>query len=244
MVKHYKGLNKLFPPEKVLLDLITGKQQRRAMLDLGIGGGRTTNLFASYFQRYIGIDFSVGMIETCKQRFSNLKNALFITADAASLPELPLTNFDFILFSLNGISYLKNLEERITLIANIHKLLDNSGIFAFSAHNTNSIKTLYSFQLPKRNPLKLITHFIHYKKIRKINGPLSGYSHKNFFQLYDGGEDFKAFTAYILPSYQVKLLHNAGFKNIQAFDMNGNSLNLDKIDLCRDYWIHYFCRKK
>jgi ubiquinone/menaquinone biosynthesis C-methylase UbiE len=244
MIKIYKGLNKLFPSEKVLFRIVQSLHRKNAMLDLGIGGGRTTGYFSSLFKKYIGIDFSNGMIETCKGKFKKSTNIEFIVADAAQLPVLSETNFDFIFFSLNGISYLKNLEERNGLISTIYKLLDDHGIFAFSAHNAKAIQKLYSFQLPKRNPLRLINHYFHYRKIRKINGSVSNYSDKKFFQLYDGGEYFKAFTSYILPSYQIELLKNAGFKNIQALDQAGTMLNIDEIDQCEDYWIHYFCYKK
>jgi len=243
VINGYKKRNQLFPAEIVLYKIITNKQSRNAMLDLGIGAGRTTGFFASLFKQYIGIDISTGMIEVCNERFKNLINTKFINADVASLPELPANNFDFVLFSLNGIDYLKNLEERKILFTNIFNLLDNNGIFAFSTHNTNAINHLYSFQLPKRNPFKLITECIHYKKLRKINGPISGFINKEFFQLYDGGEYFKALTSYILPTFQLKLLNEAGFTTLKTFDIKGNAITLEKINTCKDNWIHYICYK-
>ena len=70
------------------------------------------------------------------------------------------------------------------------------------------------------------------------------YKDKLFCQLYDGGEYFGALTSYILPSYQILLLQNAGFKKIQAIDIKGNDIPIEKVDTCYDNWVHYICYKK
>lgn len=243
VVRNYKRLNKLYPAEKILYEIVKNKQIRKTMLDLGIGTGRTTIFFQPLFNHYIGIDFSSGMIDVCRKRFTNLTNTEFINADAASMPELPVKKFDFILFSLNGIDYLKNLEERKNLLSNIYSLLDNNGFFAFSTHNTKTLARLYSFQLPKRNPFRIITEYFRYKKLRKINGSAPEFLNKEFCQLYDGGEYFNALTSYILPSYQLTILKNSGFKEIQTIDIKGNIIPIDKVDSCEDNWIHYLCYK-
>lgn len=243
VVRNYKKLHGLFPAEKKLYDIIKNTKNKQVMLDLGVGAGRTTNFFASNFNNYVGVDFSSVMIDVCRKKFTHLKNVQFINADVASLPELSSDSFNFVLFSLNGIDYLKNLDERIILLSNIYKLLKEDGIFAFSTHNTKAITRVYSFQLPKRNPLKLIPEYFRYKKVREINGAISLHQNKNFCQLYDGGEYFGALTSYILPSYQIVLLRNVGFKKIQTIDIKGNNIPIEKIDTCNDNWVHYICYK-
>lgn len=245
VVRDYKKLNRMFPAEEVLNEMLLKKTLKQNMLDLGVGAGRTTNLFSSYFHHYTGIDFAKPMIEFCENRFKDKSHLNFIHADVTTLDKISLSveNFDFVLYSLNGISYLKTLEDRINLFSNSYNLLNTDGIFAFSAHNSKSIVRRYSYQLPKRNPFRLITELEHYIKIRKINGSVTNFLDKDFFQLYDGGEYFTAYTAYILPSFQIKLLENAGFKNIRTVDIKGNTLSNNNVDDCDDDWIHYFCNK-
>lgn len=244
VVQNYKKLQKLFPAEQIFYTLIENKLKKHSMLDLGVGAGRTTEFFADFFDKYIGIDFSSAMIDICKKKFIHLRNADFINADVACLPEMPESDFDFILFSLNGIDYLNNLEDRINLVSKIFKILKVDGIFAFSTHNTNAIKRVYSFQWPKRNPLKLFSEFFRYKKVRKKNGPIAFYQEKQFCQLYDGGEYFGALTSYILPSYQILLLKKAGFAEIKTVDIKGNFVPYQIADTINDNWIHYICSKK
>ena len=243
VVQNYKEKTKLFPAENILLDLVLARKENKSMLDLGVGTGRTTGFFAKHFGNYLGIDISSQMIEVCKQRFTGAENTEFIISDAASLPQLPRKEFDFIFFSFNGIDCLKNLDERIALLGTIHGLLSENGLFAFSSHNTLAVYRLYSFQLPRRNPFKLITEYYHYVKLREVNGPISNFTNKNFFQIYDGCEYFKAKYGYILPSFQINLLAQSGFKNIQAIDIKGENIPLSEVDSCNDNWIHYFCYK-
>src|ERR1035437_3400318 len=146
VVNDYKRRNNfLFPAEKVILGLLTNKIRRETILDLGIGAGRTTVFFAPYFNHYIGIDFSSGMIHACRKTFAKLTNAEFIVADVTSLPNFSVNGFDFVLFSFNGIDCLKNVDERIALLSNVYNLLNYDGIFVFSSHNTLALKRLYSF---------------------------------------------------------------------------------------------------
>ena len=245
VIRTYKGFRKLLPPEKIIHSLISAKQTNHAMLDLGIGTGRTTEFFAPLFDKYVGIDFSSGMIEACSQRFKERKNIHLLTADAVYLPELPEEKFDFILYSLNGISYLRNIDERILLLKNSYALLNNNGTFAFSAHNTKALKSLYSFQWPRRNPVRIITEYFRQKNLRKINGQMSEFEGKSFFQLYDGGEYFKVLTSYILPSFQISLLQKTGFNQIKLMDFKGKDIPLANADeFSEDRWmIYYVCSK-
>ncbi len=243
VVHSYSGLKKLFPAEKIIFNLIATKQNKRSILDLGIGAGRTTLFFAPLFETYIGVDFSAGMIESCRNRYRSISNAQFIVADVTTLPKLSINRFDFVLFSFNGIDCLQSIEERVALLTEIHSLLEPGGIFAFSSHNTLALKRLYSFQWPRRNPLKIFSEYVRRRKVSRINGPESNYIGKKFFQVYDGGEDFKVHNSYILPSHQLTLLKESGFQRVEAIDIKGKIIPIDKIDSCNDNWIHYLCYK-
>ena len=69
IVGHYRQLSMLQPAEKAILDLFQDRLPTMKMLDIGIGGGRTTHHFSHLAGEYTGIDYSAEMIADCQQRF-------------------------------------------------------------------------------------------------------------------------------------------------------------------------------
>jgi len=64
---HYAGLDHLTPCEQLLFD--TYVPLGGEVLDLGVGGGRTTPYLANRASRYVGIDYSAAMIKACRTKF-------------------------------------------------------------------------------------------------------------------------------------------------------------------------------
>jgi len=211
------------------------------MLDLGVGTGRTTNYFAPLFEKYIGVDFSEAMINSCRRRYVRQPNSRFEICDVLDMPDFGM-NFDFIFFSFQGIDCLSSDQERIQLIGKVKTLLKPGGIFAFSSHSTAGLEKLYSFQMPRRNPFRIITEFLRYRKIRRMNGSIDQYLDKDFVRLYDGGENFLIQVGYIKPSSQLLQLQDAGFKRISVMDRSGNYITVSKIDQCRETVLYYICQ--
>src|SRR5467141_4029943 len=82
----YAKWEHLFKPEEIILEKLRKQFRTMRMLDIGIGGGRTTAHFAKLTKEYIGIDFDDNMIQACKKRFSdNFKNISFVNCDARSM---------------------------------------------------------------------------------------------------------------------------------------------------------------
>jgi len=242
VVNDYIKSIKLDLVENTILEIIKSKTQKYSMLDIGVGTGRTTRYFAPLFQNYIAIDFSAKMIEECKSTYKYLANSVFLHADVTALPKLSIDTFDFVFFSFNGIDTLASIEDRISVINNAFNLVNDAGLFVFSTHSTNALNRLYSFQLP-RNPFKIYGEINRYRKLRKVNGPRQIFENKSFFQVYDGGEYFQLLVSYILPSYQYKIIQNAGFSKIIPYDISGRIIDSKNIDLCYDNWIHFACYK-
>ena len=67
VVKHYETASGLMPPELH----IAAKYLKPGLdlLDIGVGGGRTTQHLAPPAKRYVGVDYSAGMVALCQQRF-------------------------------------------------------------------------------------------------------------------------------------------------------------------------------
>ena len=78
VVKEYCSLDGLQEPEKTILKHIEPKLSQMRILDLGVGGGRTTPYFGFPAKEYVGVDYSPKMVQSCLERFSPLpKNISF-----------------------------------------------------------------------------------------------------------------------------------------------------------------------
>ena len=108
IVGYYSQLKALQPAEEAILTLLKPGLGSMKMLDIGVGGGRTTRHFAAVTAEYVGIDYSAGMIDACKERCSGDANTTFHVGDARDLSRFEDDCFDFILFSFNGIDYISD----------------------------------------------------------------------------------------------------------------------------------------
>src|ERR1700756_2475583 len=86
----------LFPPEGTILRLLLPELRTARMLDLGVGGGRTTLHFAKCVREYVGVDYSESMIRECRRRFATSPEPFsFVVCDARSLKMFASGSFDF-----------------------------------------------------------------------------------------------------------------------------------------------------
>ena len=65
---HYATLDYLTPCERVLFE--TYIPAGSAILDLGVGGGRTTSYLANRASRYVGVDYAPAMVKACRGEVS------------------------------------------------------------------------------------------------------------------------------------------------------------------------------
>jgi ubiquinone/menaquinone biosynthesis C-methylase UbiE len=56
--------------EKAILDTLKDQLPQMKMLDIGVGGGRTTLHFAQAAEEYWAIDYSDEMIAACRKKVS------------------------------------------------------------------------------------------------------------------------------------------------------------------------------
>ena len=73
VVSHYASLDYLTACERLLFD--TYLAPGMAILDLGVGGGRTTPYLSQKASRYVGVDYSEEMIRLCRDKFPQLEFA-------------------------------------------------------------------------------------------------------------------------------------------------------------------------
>ena len=116
IARYYKQLSMLQPAEKTILELFQDRLPNMKMLDIGIGGGRTTQHFGTVTAEYTGIDYSTEMIAACQQKFANspqpmsLKPMSLKVVDARDMSQFGDNYFDFykITSMLDDVPRFKN----------------------------------------------------------------------------------------------------------------------------------------
>jgi SAM-dependent methyltransferase len=120
--------------EQLLFD--TYLRPGMAILDLGVGGGRTTPYLSAIASRYVGVDYSEEMIRACRSKFPHLR---FNVADASDLSQFADASFDSVVFSFNGLDCLAPHEKRENCLRECHRVLKAGGVYIFSSHNPRSL---------------------------------------------------------------------------------------------------------
>jgi ubiquinone/menaquinone biosynthesis C-methylase UbiE len=131
---HYAALEYLTPCERVLFE--TYIPLGSAILDLGVGGGRTTSYLANRASYYVGVDYAAAMVRRCQSKFPGLE---FVVADAANLAIFSDASFDAVVFAFNGVDYVLGEQSRRSCFAHIHRILTAKGVLIFSSHNARSV---------------------------------------------------------------------------------------------------------
>ena len=134
IVARYARMNELSACEQHLFE--TYLRPGTAVLDLGVGGGRTTPYLSAIASRYVGLDYSEVMIRACRNKFPALE---FNVADASDLSQFPDASFDSVVFSYNGLDCLMPYENRFKCLRECHRILKPGGVYIFSSHNPRGL---------------------------------------------------------------------------------------------------------
>jgi SAM-dependent methyltransferase len=120
----------LEPGERLAIEQVADAVRGGAILDIGVGGGRTAPLMAELSTNYRGIDYTPDMIEVARRRFPRL---CFHEMDARRM-SFADGSFDLVAFSYNGIDSV-DLAGRLDILRQVHRVLVPGGYFVFSALN-------------------------------------------------------------------------------------------------------------
>ena len=129
VASYYAALDYLTPCERLLFE--TYIPRGSAILDLGVGGGRTTPYLSARASRYVAVDYAASMVQACQAKFPGLE---FLVADAADLSRFANSSFDVVVFSFNGIDTLSD-DGRHRCLQHICRILKPGGFLIFSTHN-------------------------------------------------------------------------------------------------------------
>lgn len=232
-------------PERSILAILKPLLSNARVLDIGVGGGRTTPFFAGALD-YVGIDYSPGMIRICKEKYSEVPNTNFLICDARELHFID-TTFDIVLFSFNGIDNMPHLG-RLKALSEIHRICKPMGSFAFSSHNLLYAPLLLGrlrVRPSHRRPPGVASIFrdiVTNAKRRKLNPNWQALIKDEYACIVDGAANWKINSYYVNPGYQVKQLRDAGFSNVRIFSLNGKEVVGQRaIEGNRDPWLYFLC---
>jgi ubiquinone/menaquinone biosynthesis C-methylase UbiE len=246
VTRFYVEQNDLQKPETTILKELKSKLPEMRMLDIGVGGGRTTTHFAFLVKEYLGIDYSSQMVSACLEKFQDSPQKIsFLTADARTMKSFKNNSFDFVLFSFNGIDYM-NHEDRIATLCEIRRLIKAGGYFCFSTHNLNFLSNKCSIQLSK-HPSILASRTYKFLQMRLLNKKEAWKAIRNSSQnqrhhmVNDGAHNFQLKTYYITPLEQLKQLSELGFSEIKMYSLTDGS-EIKNPSKTMDHWVYFLSK--
>ncbi len=237
IVELYAKQDALQPPEQTILNLLRSRLHQMSMLDIGVGGGRTTQHFAPFTKEYVGVDYASNMIQICRKKFPHL---YFDVADARNLSAFKNGRFDFTLFSFNGLDYV-NHEDRGRALSEMHRVTKECGYVCMSTHNLNYVPELLKLRF-KKNPIGLARELRRIYRIYSVNKHLKENAKREaYLLLNDGALGFRLITHYIKPEEHVKHLTNLGFGNIRTFSLEGKEIIPANLTGAKDPYLYFLC---
>ncbi len=242
LVPEYAGRLALDPPERALLGELRAQLAGMAMLDIGVGAGRTAYTFAALAGRYVGVDFSPAMVDRARALVGEDERVSFAVADARDLSRFHGQDFGLVLFSFNGIDGVSQ-EERLTVLREVRRVVADGGLFAFSAHSLLALPFSSSLRRPSlRNPVRSSYRSVYRSaRLALLNRrlDLQAARQRGWVQIRDEAHGFSLVQYYVMPALQIEQLADAGFGEPRIFDMRGREV--DPADPGRDPHLFYVC---
>ncbi|MDQ3801436.1 MAG: class I SAM-dependent methyltransferase [Acidobacteriota bacterium] len=234
VLDYYDGLNELFPAEKVLFEKLSAKIKNSKILDIGVGGGRTTKYLLPLAADYTGIDYVPEFIKRVKRKHESGK---FLVGDARNLKEFADESFDFALFSYNGIDVVSH-EDRLKVLKEIYRVLKTGGTFMFSSHNRDyrHFKKPYWMNDFRLNAalVKNVLSFLFFQPRHWRMKQYEVYTDE-YAIINDSDHRYSLLIYYIRVAAQIKQLEEIGFFNIEVYNIRGEPVKTDAETFCFYY---------
>jgi len=242
----YARNTELLRAEEVILSYLSHEISGKAVLDIGVGAGRTVPHLTAYTEHYTGIDYSENMLRHCRAKYGR---ARLLLCDARDMSVFEDGAFDAVFLCFNAIDDADH-EDRERILGEVHRVLKRNGVFVFSAHNLAfARRSAYrfrgfvpggdAFELVKKNSVRVKRYFTGIlNHLRNKRHEVRG---EHYSIINDPSHNFRMLTYYISKEKQVSQLAAAGFSEVEMVDEKGSFIKLNQD--CRDCWIYYICRK-
>jgi SAM-dependent methyltransferase len=245
-IRFYAGRDFLLDAERSILADYAEELRAKAILDLGMGCGRTTKYLLQLTRDYVGLDYAPAMSAYCRSRFPGVA---FRCGDASNLAPFGNASFDVVVFSFNGLDHAPPAR-RLRILGEIRRVLRPGGLFIFSAHNLLAPRG--SPWIPRgssraRNPVRFVA--LNCRRVLEYVQGLSHYrrnrhreeSGEGYAMVVDQLDQYRHMMYYITPAAQFVQLARAGFGEVRAYAEDGSRIRPDAG--CRDRWIYYVARR-
>jgi SAM-dependent methyltransferase len=218
----------------------------KAILDIGVGGGRTAPLMLWLSQDYCGIDYCPTMVDVARSRFQHLR---FLHMDARSLT-FEDHSFDLVTFSYNGIDSV-DLQGRMEILRSVHRVLRPNGYFVFSALNRQGtahddrwpdLRAFWTAGLSMNRQARAVGHLLlggaNWVRLRPhaVRGEDVAVGNLS-------AHDFGLITLFTSVPAQVRQLTETGFQTEAIFDPDGRSIPPDGHEATAAPWCHFVARR-
>jgi SAM-dependent methyltransferase len=238
LLNWYDRQHGLLAPERVILGRLRTELANKRLLDIGVGGGRTTRHLLAISRDYTGIDYAPQFVTLVRRKFS--LDAIF-HCDARDMRRFPDAAFDLAFFSFNGLDYVDH-EGRLRALREVHRVLAPGGAFVFSTHNRSwsDIGKLPWQRSPKwrsgfvKDCLTALLHSGRRRRMGRLEQRTADYAILN-----DQAHAYALLHYHITIPDQIRQLAAHGFDNTVAFDMSGTSVEDDV-----RYGTTYFLTRK
>ena len=234
----YQELEVIQETERAILERISPEIKDKPILDISIGGGRTTAALLPISHDYVGIDYAPDLVEAAKKKYPG---ATIMCRDARDLSCFGDASFDFVLVSNNGLDYMVH-EDRIQVMSEIFRVLKPKGYFMFSTHNRDYRNfDLLPWQQAGAFDLSFIKNCAH--ALLHLPKHLSLKKHARHSDWYavinDNAHGYSLLTYYITIERQIEQLRGVGFVTTEAYDFAGIRRERDTTSP----WIYYLTRR-
>jgi SAM-dependent methyltransferase len=234
------------PGEALVMARLADEVRGGAILDIGVGAGRTLPYLRSISEDYVAIDYVEEQVELARSRYPE---ARVEHGDARDLEAFADESLDLVVFSFNGIDGVDH-DDRRRVFAAVERVLRPRGLFAYSTHNLdyrNAGRAPWHIGWfdPRRGPRAVVSSLRHLPRSTRNYLRLRGRAVRGdgWASLVDMAYDFSCVWHYVTPEEAVRELREARLAgSVEVYDVFGERVEPGG-DTRDSPWLQYLVRK-